>query len=82
MEDAGLKHTYFQQAIIDNIKLYLEVHIEQGKILESNEMPVGNVTGIAGPLWLEFTLKGSLNMRDNPNERTARRPCRSEYHHL
>lgn len=58
MEDAGLKHTNFQQAIIDNIKLYLEVHIEQGKILESNEMPVGNVTGIAGPLWLEFTLKG------------------------
>ena len=32
----------------DAIKAYLEVHIEQGPVLESNNLPVGIVTGIAG----------------------------------
>lgn len=41
-----------------SIKAYVELHIEQGKILESNNLSVGIVTGIAGPLWLKFILEG------------------------
>lgn len=40
------------------VKAYVEVHIEQGKVLEEVGLPVGVVTGIAGPLWLKFTLTG------------------------
>ncbi len=41
-----------------SIKAYVELHIEQGKILESRDLAVGIVTGIAGPLWLQFVLEG------------------------
>src|SRR5699024_10867232 len=58
IQNAGLETQPLSTAALDNIKLYLEVHIEQGKILESQNAPVGNVTGIAGPLWLQYTLKG------------------------
>jgi allantoate deiminase/N-carbamoyl-L-amino-acid hydrolase len=40
------------------IKVYLEMHIEQGPYLESVHQPVGIVTGIAGPAWLRVRLKG------------------------
>jgi hydantoinase/carbamoylase family amidase len=36
----------------------LELHIEQGPILDKQAQPVGIVTGISGPLWLTVTLKG------------------------
>ncbi|WP_138418753.1 M20 family metallo-hydrolase [Aquibacillus sediminis] len=42
----------------DDIKGYLEVHIEQGKVLESHNVPVGLVTGIAGLRWLKIKLSG------------------------
>ncbi|MFD1387409.1 Zn-dependent hydrolase [Oceanobacillus oncorhynchi subsp. oncorhynchi] len=42
----------------ENIKAYLELHIEQGKVLEKEDLPVGVVTGIAAPLWLEVTVNG------------------------
>src|SRR5699024_10712336 len=58
IQNFGLEERPLSTAVLENIKLYLEVHIEQGKFLESNEVSVGNVTGIAGPLWLQFTLKG------------------------
>lgn len=38
--------------------VYVEMHIEQGKVLEKANLPVGIVSGIAGPLWLEITLEG------------------------
>ncbi|MGE7913598.1 Zn-dependent hydrolase [Lysinibacillus xylanilyticus] len=41
-----------------DIKAYLEMHIEQGKVLENEGLPVGVVTGIAAPLWLEVTVTG------------------------
>ncbi|REJ22285.1 MAG: Zn-dependent hydrolase [Paenibacillaceae bacterium] len=41
-----------------SIGAYLELHIEQGPVLESLDQPVGIVTGIAGPLWLTVTLAG------------------------
>src|SRR5699024_6224978 len=39
-------------------KLFVEVHIEQGKRLEKENLPCGIVTGIAGPYWVEFTFTG------------------------
>lgn len=42
----------------ENIKLFVEVHIEQGKRLEQADLPVGIVSGIAGPCWLEVTFTG------------------------
>jgi allantoate deiminase len=42
----------------DSLAAYLELHIEQGKVLEAEDLPVGIVTGIAGPLWLRFSLRG------------------------
>lgn len=37
---------------------FLEMHIEQGPILDRGNKPVGLVTGISGPLWLTVELKG------------------------
>ncbi|MFB7304463.1 Zn-dependent hydrolase [Heyndrickxia sporothermodurans] len=42
----------------NDIQAYLEMHIEQGKVLENEGLPVGVVTGIAAPLWLEVTVTG------------------------
>lgn len=55
---SGLENKPLSSAKLDNVKLYLEVHIEQGKVLESKNAAAGNVTGIAGPLWLKFQLTG------------------------
>lgn len=43
---------------IDALKCYLEVHIEQGKVLEGRDVPVGLVTGIVGLRWLRIRLRG------------------------
>ena len=39
-------------------KFFAEAHIEQGKLLEKNNLPVGIVNGIAGQAWLEIEFKG------------------------
>ena len=57
-----------------SIAAYLEVHIEQGKVLEKNGLSVGVVTGIAGPRWFRITLAGEaghagstpMNLRRDP----------------
>ena len=41
-----------------SVKSYVELHIEQGGVLENEDLPAGVVTGIAGPLWLRFILEG------------------------
>jgi allantoate deiminase len=41
-----------------SIHSYLELHIEQGPILESLNAPIGIVTGISGPLWLTVEMVG------------------------
>jgi allantoate deiminase len=41
-----------------SIHSYLELHIEQGPILESLNSPIGIVTGISGPLWLTVEMVG------------------------
>lgn len=37
---------------------FAETHIEQGKLLEKHDLPVGIVSGIAGQSWLEIEFKG------------------------
>ncbi|WP_165224325.1 Zn-dependent hydrolase [Affinirhizobium pseudoryzae] len=37
---------------------YLEVHIEQGRLLESEDLPIGLVTGIQGTRWLDVEMTG------------------------
>jgi allantoate deiminase len=41
-----------------SIGAYLELHIEQGPVLDAKKIPVGLVTAIAGPLWLTVKIKG------------------------
>ncbi len=41
-----------------NIFAFLEMHIEQGPQLDNNNLPVGIVSGISGPLWLETEVTG------------------------
>jgi len=41
-----------------SIYCFLELHIEQGPILDLANQPIGIVSGISGPLWLTVKLKG------------------------
>ena len=41
-----------------SIHAFLELHIEQGPVLDISNKPIGIVTGISGPLWLTVKLKG------------------------
>ncbi|WP_019414816.1 M20 family metallo-hydrolase [Paenisporosarcina sp. TG20] len=47
------------------IERFIEVHIEQGKILEKANLPVGIVKGIAGPSWTEFRFEGKAGHAGN-----------------
>ncbi len=44
---------------ISNVKTYLELHIEQGKVLEEYQTRVGIVTTIAGPRRFQIHIHGS-----------------------
>lgn len=50
----------FETAIKDlsKLNLFIEVHIEQGTQLEKEHLPVGIVSGIAGPARLDVTFTG------------------------
>ena len=41
-----------------SIFCFLELHIEQGPVLDNGHLPIGVVTGISGPLWLTVKLRG------------------------
>ncbi len=41
-----------------SIFCFLELHIEQGPVLDIANKPIGVVSGISGPLWLTVKLKG------------------------
>jgi beta-ureidopropionase / N-carbamoyl-L-amino-acid hydrolase len=43
----------------DQLRAYLEIHIEQGPVLLQQDLPVGVVTGIAGNLRYHVTVTGS-----------------------
>lgn len=44
-----------------NVGNYLELHIEQGPILEKKNLDIGVVTGIQGMNWMEVKIKGESN---------------------
>ncbi|MGG1575640.1 M20 family metallo-hydrolase [Fictibacillus sp. NRS-1165] len=41
-----------------SIHAFLELHIEQGPVLDKSNLPLGVVAGISGPLWWTVKLKG------------------------
>lgn len=67
LEDAGLSVETYKGAKrnLNEIELFVEVHIEQGKRLEKENLSCGIVTGIAGPCWLEFTFYGEAGHAGN-----------------
>jgi len=44
-----------------NIKAFLEIHIEQGRILETKGIDIGVVEGIVGISWWDVTIEGFAN---------------------
>ncbi|MBB4825428.1 allantoate deiminase [Sporosarcina luteola] len=50
---------------MNEIELFVEVHIEQGKRLEQHNLPVGVVKGIAGPVWMNITFNGEAGHAGN-----------------
>jgi allantoate deiminase len=57
MREVGLDPSRVQDAIREDLDCYLELHIEQGPLLEQAGLPVGIVTGITGPreYWVTVT---------------------------
>jgi allantoate deiminase len=60
MQEAGLNPHDIGKAARKpgSVKAYVELHIEQGRVLEEANLPVGIVTGIAGLVWVKFTVEG------------------------
>ncbi len=60
MAQVGLDPARYREAARDpsEFAAYVELHIEQGAVLESLGAPVGVVTGIAGPLFMGLRLTG------------------------
>lgn len=60
MQNFGLNPSNLKNSILKNstYKSYLELHIEQGPVLENKNIPVGIVTGIAAPIRYELTIEG------------------------
>ncbi|WP_017727663.1 Zn-dependent hydrolase [Halalkalibacterium ligniniphilum] len=57
-----IKETHYPK---ENIHAFVELHIEQGKILEENQEKIGIVKGIAGPSWHSFTFVGETDHAGN-----------------
>lgn len=58
MRAVGLDPARISETIRDDIDTFIELHIEQGPILEREGFPVGIVKGIPGLRHYEVTLKG------------------------
>ncbi|RKD76222.1 allantoate deiminase [Sinobaca qinghaiensis] len=67
LADTGLTEEGFYKAErnLSEIAAFVEVHIEQGVRLEQENLPVGIVSGIAGPSWLEVVFTGSAGHAGN-----------------
>ncbi|MFD2617505.1 M20 family metallo-hydrolase [Terrilactibacillus laevilacticus] len=63
LKNFGLDADHIEQAIREkgDLSLYLEMHIEQGPLLFSKNVPVGIVTGITGLSLIDITFKGEAN---------------------
>jgi len=60
LKDFGCDTTKFKASEYKqgSIFCFLELHIEQGPVLDIGDKPIGVVSGISGPLWLTVKLKG------------------------
>ena len=60
LKDFGCDITKFAESEYKpgSIFCFLELHIEQGPVLDMGNKPIGVVSGISGPLWLTVKLKG------------------------
>lgn len=60
LKDFGCDTTKFKESEYapGSIFAFLELHIEQGPVLDIAKKPIGIVSGISGPLWLTVKLKG------------------------
>lgn len=60
MEEAGYYPKKVEEARVkpQDYRAYFEMHIEQGSVLENEDLTAGIVMGIAAPLWLKVTLYG------------------------
>ncbi len=60
LKEFGCDITKFKESeyTAGSIFAFLELHIEQGPILDRSNKPIGIVTGISGPLWLTVKMKG------------------------
>nr|WP_218672920.1 Zn-dependent hydrolase [Halobacillus massiliensis] len=67
LDEAGLSASAFFEINRDlnEISHFVEVHIEQGKLLEQYGQPTGIVSGIAGPLWLDMSFEGEAGHAGN-----------------
>lgn len=61
MQDAGLDPSRIGEARRDDIGAFVELHIEQGPVLEHADLPVAVVTGITGIRHYQVELKGTAN---------------------
>jgi allantoate deiminase/N-carbamoyl-L-amino-acid hydrolase len=60
LKDFGCDITQFKASEYQpgSIFCFLELHIEQGPVLDLGNKPIGVVSGISGPLWWTVKLKG------------------------
>lgn len=63
MSMAGFKPQNLDEAILkeNSLHAYLELHIEQGPVLERSGISVGVVSGIAAPIRFEITIHGKAD---------------------
>ena len=61
MAEAGFDPTRFRDAIRDDIASFVELHIEQGPLLEAEGLPVGVVSAITGIRHYSVTVDGTSN---------------------
>ena len=67
LESYGSSLDAFQNSVRDlsELELFVEVHIEQGTRLEQEDEPVGIVSGIAGPAWIQVEFSGQAGHAGN-----------------
>jgi allantoate deiminase len=61
MRERGLDPAKVRSAARDDLEAWVELHIEQGQILESSGVSIGIVTALAGAYHFGFTLRGRRN---------------------
>ncbi|WP_432354496.1 Zn-dependent hydrolase [Sporosarcina sp. A2] len=62
---SSLQEVFKAKRDLNDVELFVELHIEQGKILERNGLSVGVVKGIAGPVWMNVTFEGEAGHAGN-----------------